>query len=137
MNTRNITKYMLLVLLFLIVLIALSLFNKNNNEEELDDIDEETNIEGDYFDEDEIILNDFSNLFKYYPTFEDGVKSRDEISNVLKEYKTPSKNFMVQNETLDIDMLSFNIISLDDEKEIYQVSITNEQTIVARVPEVK
>lgn len=131
MNTRQITKYMLLVLLFLIVVIALSLLFKEDNEDEEDLTG--VNTDGSYVSEEEITLNNFSNLFSYFESFDEGVKVREEICNELIKYQTPVKNFDTVNEKIENGMLSFTLVSMDEiSDEEYMVSITANETIIAR-----
>ncbi|MCQ2978699.1 MAG: hypothetical protein MJ245_02765, partial [Clostridia bacterium] len=130
MNTRNLTNAMLIILGLLIVAIILS-FVYNDKEKVNDDIYEEQTI-GDAVNPDEIVINDFSNLFHYFGTFENGVKAREVLQSELSRYGTTVKNFMTQNDVLENDTLTFSIMSLENDEE-YKVTVTTNEMTLTRI----
>lgn len=130
MNTRNLTNAMLIILGLLIVAIILS-FVYNDKEKVNDDIYEEQTI-GDAVNPDEIVINDFSNLFHYFGSFENGVKAREVLQSELSRYGTTVKNFIAQNDLLENDALTFSIMSLENDEE-YKVTVTTNEMTLTRI----
>lgn len=131
MNTRNLTNAMLIILGLLIVAIILSFVYKDE-EKVNDDIYDEQQTMGDAVNPDEIVINDFSNLFHYFGSFENGVKAREVLQSELSRYGTTVKNFIAQNDVLENDTLTFSIMSLENDEE-YKVTVTTNEMTLTRI----